>query len=163
MPRETYGAIEGQGDLLRHPGRQDVVHGGFGFRTTRAALDRVGEITGATVVIHELSDPRFYHLDTCLVPLSEDEALFAPEAFSPEGHATLRKWFPKLVAAPLEEASSGFACNAHCPDGRNVLIDSSCRRTSDLLAARGYEVTPVDTSEFRKAGGSVFCMKLSLD
>ena len=56
-----------------------------------------------------------------------------------------------------------FACNAHCPDGRNVIIDQTATATAKLLESAGFRVHLVDTSEFRKAGGSVFCLRQMYD
>jgi N-dimethylarginine dimethylaminohydrolase len=41
-----------------------------------------------------------------------------------------------------------------------VLIQRGCAVTNERLRAAGYEVRELDTDEFLKSGGSVFCMKL---
>jgi N-dimethylarginine dimethylaminohydrolase len=46
--------------------------------------------------------------------------------------------------------------------GKHVLIESSCEGTARMLEAEGFPVVRLDTSEFLKAGGSVFCMKQAL-
>ena len=61
------------------------------------------------------------------------------------------------------ESAEGFACNAHCPDTKHVIIDAACIETARVLADAGYDVRRVDTSEFRKSGGSVFCMKMMIE
>jgi N-dimethylarginine dimethylaminohydrolase len=40
-----------------------------------------------------------------------------------------------------------------------VLIQEGCTETNARLSAAGFSPVPLDTSEFIKAGGSVFCMK----
>ena len=40
-----------------------------------------------------------------------------------------------------------------------VVIQSGCRVLSSKLRELGFAVDEVDTSEFLKSGGSVFCMK----
>jgi N-dimethylarginine dimethylaminohydrolase len=40
-----------------------------------------------------------------------------------------------------------------------VLIQEGCDGTVDRLRAHGFVPVELDTSEFLKAGGSVFCMK----
>ena len=55
-----------------------------------------------------------------------------------------------------------FACNAHSPDGKHVLIQSSATRAMHALERAGFSPIPIDTSEFIKSGGSVFCLKLML-
>jgi N-dimethylarginine dimethylaminohydrolase len=160
LPDEA-GSFEGAGDLVRAAGGA-CVFGGYGFRTSKAALQAVEALLEVPVVPLELKDERFYHLDTALVALDEGRALYAEAAFDDAGLNELRARIPRLLPAPAEEAAALFACNAHCPDGRNVLIDSACVETRKLLTREGFRVRPVDTSEFRKSGGSVFCLKAEL-
>jgi N-dimethylarginine dimethylaminohydrolase len=73
----------------------------------------------------------------------------------------LKSIFNNLIEVPLEEADSpGFACNAHCPDQKHVIIQTGCQKTLQLLKDYDFVPLEVDTSEFIKSGGSVFCMKL---
>lgn len=153
--------IEGQGDLLWFPGRRLVI-GGHGFRTTRARLDQFAALTGIATVPIRLVDERFYHLDTCLSPIDADRALWIEAAFDEPSRDRLRALFPRLIEVPEEEAASCLAANAHCPDGRNVLIEAAASRTIALLEAEGLRVLPIDTAPFLLSGGSVFCLKQML-
>lgn len=154
-------AFEGCGDGVQHPGRF-LMHAGVGPRSETAAWQELAEAhPQLDVLLYELVDPRFYHLDTALAPLDEQSALYVPEAFTSAGAARVQQAFPRAIALPLEE-SLRFAGNAHCPDGKHVLIDSACLQTCAILRERGFEPVPLDTSEFRKSGGSVFCLKLAL-
>jgi len=40
-----------------------------------------------------------------------------------------------------------------------LLIERSAERTIEVLRKAGYFVVRVDTSEFLKSGGTVYCMK----
>ena len=153
------GDFEGMGDALWHPGRY-LLWGGYGYRTDRAVYERFADKLGFPIVALELTDPAFYHLDTCLCPLDEETALYYPGAFTDEGVAAIRRHFRRVLEAPEDEARELFACNAHSPDGRHVLIQRGCTTTNDLLRAAGFEPVELDTDEFLKSGGSVFCMKL---
>ena len=153
------GDFEGMGDALWHPGRY-LLWGGYGYRTDRRVYDRFESALGFMVVPLRLEDPDFYHLDTCLCPLDEQTALVYPGAFDAEGLAALKAHFPRLIEAPEDEARGLFACNAHCPDGETVLIQMGCAETTRRLQAAGFEVVELQTDEFLKSGGSVFCMKL---
>jgi len=55
-----------------------------------------------------------------------------------------------------------MACNAAAFLRRTVVIQQGSERINRKLRALGYEVLEVDTSEFMKSGGSVFCMKMYL-
>lgn len=153
------GDFEGMGDAIWHPGRY-LLWGGHGYRTDRQVYHRLGDKLGFPVLPLSLTDPDFYHLDTCFCPLDEQTALVYPGAFDEEGLATIKAHFPRIIEAPEDEARGLFACNAHSPDGQHVLIQAGCEGTNALLRAGGYDVIEVETGEFLKSGGSVFCMKL---
>ncbi len=145
------GTIEGAGDLVRDG---DRIFAGYGFRTD--ALDLAERIVGQPFVRLRLVDARFYHLDTCLAILGHGRAAYVPTAFDEESRRVIEKSFD-AIEIDEAEASERLACNLFCPDGENVVIQSGCTRT--IAKLRGFRVHEVDTSEFLKAGGSVFCMK----
>ncbi len=152
--------FEGMGDALWVPGRR-LICGGYGTRTKKAIYESVVAITGAPVVLFELIHPRFYHLDTCLSILDDQTVLAAREGFHPRDWLRLKELFPRVIEVDLKEADfPGFACNAHCPDKRHVIIQRGNTKTSAALSALGYIPIEVDTDEYIKSGGSVFCMKL---
>ena len=155
------GVFEGTGDALWYPGRRLIV-GGYGFRTEPKSLRQLGAILNVPVVALELKDPRFYHLDTCLSMLNEETALYVPGAFIPESVALLKRLVPNLVPLPFRESVEGLACNGYCPDGKNYIVHRTNEETMKLVSDMGFSVISVDTSEFIKSGGSVFCMKLEM-
>ncbi len=155
-------AFESAGDALWHPGRR-LIYGGHGFRTRPEAYDERAGLFGAPVLRLELVDPRFYHLDTCLSPLDEHTALFVPAAFTDAGRAALAAAFDRLLPCPEDEAEAFLAANGHCPDGRHFIVDAGATGTMAAVRRAGFEPIGVDTSEFRKSGGSVQCLKLMLD
>jgi N-dimethylarginine dimethylaminohydrolase len=136
--------------------------GGWGFRTTERALVEISRTCDVPIVPLRLVDPRFYHLDTCLMPLDDRRALAFRPAFDTESWKVVEACFERIVGAPEHEAVEGLACNVHCPDGKTVVIEASCVATARALAAEGFAVRPIETSEFLKAGGSVFCMTLMI-
>jgi N-dimethylarginine dimethylaminohydrolase len=153
------GDFEGMGDALWHPGRY-LLWGGYGYRTNRQVYGRLADAFGFPVLPLVLEDPDFYHLDTCLCPLDEATALVYPGAFDADGLATLREHFTRVLEAPEDEARGLLACNAHSPDGQHVIIQRGCDGTTGLLRDAGYTPVEVETGEFLKSGGSVFCLKL---
>jgi N-dimethylarginine dimethylaminohydrolase len=86
--------------------------------------------------------------------------LIHPGAFDDDGLALIHDLFERVIEAPEDEARELFACNAHCPDEEHVLIQRGCDTTTRLLRDAGFAPVELETSEFLKAGGSVFCMKL---
>ena len=153
--------FEGMGDAAWVPGRRVIV-GGWGFRTERVAYEHLSSMFGVPALALELVDPRFYHADTCLQLIDDQTALYVPEAFTPQGRALLAAAFPRLAEVPADEAADGLSCNGHCPDGKHFIVQAGNTRTAQIAADLGLTVIEVDTSEFLKSGGSVYCMKLML-
>jgi N-dimethylarginine dimethylaminohydrolase len=158
LPDDLDTDFEGMGDAIWHPGRY-LLWGGYGFRSGREAYRAVSDLLGVDVIALALTDPDFYHLDTCFSVLDEHSVLIYPDAFDDAGRALIDRLFTTVVEAPEDECRHQFACNAHCPDGHHVLIQEGCTETNARLSAAGFAPVPLDTSEFIKAGGSVFCMK----
>ena len=152
--------FEGTGDAIAHPGRR-LYWGGIGPRTAATAWHEVARITGHDVIPLTLQDGRFYHLDTCFCPLDADSALYVPAAFDELSCARLESAFSNLHPVSQEDAKL-FACNAHCPDMRHVLLQQGAVETVAWLLSAGFQPVELDTSEFMKSGGSVFCLKQEL-
>ncbi|KMS75818.1 amidinotransferase [Streptomyces viridochromogenes] len=143
---------EGEGDLV-WTGR--YVLAGTGFRTTREAHREVQEFFGHPVISLTLVDPYFYHLDTALFVLDDDNIVYYPEAFSAGSREVLARLYPDAVLATRDDATA-FGLNS-VSDGRNVFIAPQAEALAARLDERGYVPVPVDLSEFRKAGGGIKC------
>ena len=52
-----------------------------------------------------------------------------------------------------------LAGNLWCPDGQHVLMPSNAPVTRERLIQQHLDVVEIDTGEFLKSGGSVFCMR----
>ena len=88
--------------------------------------------------------------------------MYAP-AFSARSVEALREGFPDLIEVNEREATEFFACNATACLGRTVLIQEGADETAAELESRGFDVVRVQTREFMKSGGSVYCMKAYVD
>jgi len=153
--------LEGQGDALWHPGKK-LIWGGHGHRTDRSTYDVVAALLGVPIVALRLVTDKFYHLDTCLSLINETTAMVVPEAFDAEGLAMLHEAFPNLIEIPASEALGCFAGNALALGGRHVIMHPGATQTVSRLRAQGLDVIEVDTSEYMKSGGSVFCLKMMI-
>jgi N-dimethylarginine dimethylaminohydrolase len=149
--------FEGGGDAVWHPGRH-VLYAGYGWRSDAASHPVLARVFEAEIVPLRLADERFYHLDTALCAVDSDTALIVAKAFDQSGLGELQRRFKRLLRIDLDEALSMAANAASGADG-SIVIDCSALKTSALLKSLGYTVRAVDTSEFRKSGGSVYCMK----
>jgi N-dimethylarginine dimethylaminohydrolase len=153
---------EGEGDLLLIEDTPfgDIVLAGTGFRTEHAAHTEVQEHFGRPVVTLRLVDPRFYHLDTAVFPLSDGNVAYYPGAFSEGSRQALERMFPDAVISGEADASV-LGLNA-VSDGRHVVLNAEATGLAAQLEARGYQPVPVDLSELRKAGGGPKCCTLEI-
>lgn len=154
--------FEGMGDVIPHPGKR-LLYGGYGHRTTAEAYDELAQMLQTPVVALELINPKFYHLDTCFVPLSKDSVMLCKEAFTEDGLAMIRQLFTKVYYIPEYEAEKYFSLNAHAFDAhgtKTAILQKGSAITVDVLKQEGYNVVEIETGEFMKSGGSVFCMKM---
>lgn len=152
-------SFEGNGDALIRPDTNEI-YGGYGFRTDKNVYKDVARITGYEVFPLELKSEYFYHLDTCFSFLNKDTVAIVEEAFSSEGLNLLREKFKNIIKIDIEEAKNNFAGNCHCPDGKNVLLHKGSEKLKSELRKKGFNTIELDTSEYMKSGGSVFCMKM---
>lgn len=152
--------FEGNGDALWHPEKR-LIWGGYGFRTEWEVYDEVSKIYDAPVCRVNLQKPHFYHLDTCFCPLNAESVLYYPEAFDQAGLDLIKHYFKDPIMVDQEEAQQNFACNSMVL-GKSVFIQKGSPKTVAALKQRNFKVIELDTSEFMKSGGSVFCMKLQV-
>jgi N-dimethylarginine dimethylaminohydrolase len=158
--------FEGMGDAIPHPGK-NLIYGGYGHRSNEDSYHEISEILDVPVVTIELTDSRFYHLDTCFLPLDKDTVMLFPGAFTLGDLKGIKKLFKNLIEVSEEEAAHDFALNAHVisdeGSGKKVaLIQKGSKKTITQLKENGFDVIEADTSEYMKSGGSVFCMKMML-
>ncbi|MEV2276973.1 dimethylargininase [Nocardiopsis sp. NPDC049922] len=155
--REPKHVNEGEGDFIT---LDDVVLAATGFRTEAAAHLEAERFLDRPVVTLQLVDPRFYHLDTALFPLSGDRVAYYPGAFSAGSQRVLRSLYPDALIATEEDAAV-LGLNAVC-DGRDIVIAAEATALADRLRGLGYAVHPVELDELRKAGGGAKCCTLEL-
>ena len=108
-----------------------------------------------------LTDPRFFHLDTCLSILDSRTILWYPDAFDRYGRKVVKSLIPKLLAVNEQEAAR-FGCNAVVV-GKTVVTNTGCDALGAGLKVWGYKPVSVELDEFLKAGGSAKCLTLRLD
>jgi N-dimethylarginine dimethylaminohydrolase len=162
--QETYEIPEGltfesMGDALWNYETQEIF-GGYGFRTDEAVYDWLSVVTDTPVIKLKLINDKFYHMDTALCILNRDCALIVPEAFSAESLDKLKMKFKTLLRVPLVEAENYLAANACSIDGKTVFVEAKAVQTQQLLKDNGFKIVTIETSEYLKSGGSIFCLKM---
>lgn len=155
--REPVNINEGEGDFLLVGG---VILAGTGFRSASNSHAELAEIYGRKVVTLNLVNPSFYHLDTAIAVLDDDNIAFLPSAFDEAGNAKLHELFPDAILATEEDAAV-LGLNSYS-DGYNVVIASRAKDFERQLRERGYNPIGVDLSELLLGGGGVKCCTLEL-
>ena len=151
--------FEGAGDaLFDREGRW--LWAGYGFRSELDSHPYLAKWLDIEVLSLHLVDDRFYHLDTCLCPLSGGYLLYYPPAFDSYSNRLIEMRVPaeKLIAVEEPDAVN-FACNAvniHSVIVMNKASDSLKKRLADV----GFQVLETPLTEFLKAGGAAKCLTL---
>jgi dimethylargininase len=91
------------------------------------------------------------HLKSCCAPLADDRITLADGSIPSEAFGDLH-----IVRVPEEET---YAANC-LAIGNRVLAAKGYPRTCNSLASAGFDVTELDTSEFRKADGALTCLSI---
>src|SRR5271166_2212798 len=159
IPRET--PFEGEGDALFEADGSRL-WAGHGIRSRESSHRHLSETWNIEVISLRLTDPRFYHLDTCFCPLFGGYVLYYPEAFDAASQAKIAARYPgeKRIVVSLQDALR-FACNA-INVGRTILLNEVSAQLSSSLEAEGFDVIQLPLTEFLKAGGAAKCLVLRL-
>ncbi|RCW46851.1 N-dimethylarginine dimethylaminohydrolase [Halopolyspora algeriensis] len=141
----------------------ELLLAGSGFRTDPEAHAEAQEALGVPVISLQLTDPRYYHLDTALFVLEtgpQPQIAYYPQAFSAGSLKVLERLFPGAVL--------GSAADAEClglngvSDGRHVVLPLEATDLAGQLEKRGYEPVLLDVSELRKSGGGPKCCTMEI-
>ena len=157
IPADIEGCHEGEGDALRYG---DLILAGYGHRSDVAPQRAAGALLGHPVLPLRLVDPRWYHLDTCLVPLSDELIAYYPGAFDQASREAIEALPGEKAPISLHDALL-FAANAVVV-GKHVVLNAGCEAFEDCLRKRGFIPHPVPLDEFLKAGGAAKCLALRL-
>ncbi|HEX7158537.1 MAG TPA: arginine deiminase-related protein [Edaphobacter sp.] len=159
IPREI--PFEGEGDALfaADGSRLWAAHGPRSVPASHHCLAHAWNIEAVSL---HLTDPRFYHLDTCFAPLEDDFILYYPQAFDPASLAKIEAFYPPAKRIVVSEADAvRFACNAISID-HTIILNCISEELANQLEVRGFNVVQVELGEFLKAGGAAKCLVLRL-
>jgi N-dimethylarginine dimethylaminohydrolase len=154
--------VEGHGDLLWHPDRSRI-YAGYGFRSTEGGVEKFRVAMsklGIPVVPLRLVDAFCYHLDTCFCPLNNEAMLIYPGAYDSESLVILRGFWQRVYELTEEEAHK-FMGNGIVANGM-YLTPYITPHLEAILRKEALTPVILETSEFEKSGGSLFCMKAFL-
>jgi dimethylargininase len=144
------GTVDG-GDVLQVG---DHFYVGLSKRTNRKGAEQLSDILrgyGFRVSFVDLR--RFLHLKTGIAYLGGDDVVVAGELVERDEF----RGFDRIVVPAQEE----YGANCIRLDGR-VLVAKGYETVGQSIAERGYEVTGLEMSEFRKLDGGLSCLSLRL-
>jgi N-dimethylarginine dimethylaminohydrolase len=154
--------LEGAGDCVWDKTR-GLYWMGYGPRSDKAAREAVEDCFGVETLALELADPRFYHMDTALAPLSGGEFMYVPGAFTADGLRLIHDRVAPDLRLPLADADAvQLAANAVCI-GTDIVLSRCSAELRRRLEERGYRVHETPLGSFGRSGGSAFCLTLRLD
>jgi len=153
--------FEGAGDCLIYRGGS-WLWTGFGFRTEIEAHGFLAYWFAREVVSIRLTDARFYHIDTCLCPLSGGYLLYYPDAFDVASNGKIEQRIsPERRIVVSAEDAAIFACNA-VNIGEHIFLHDCSSELESRLSRLGFTLHRTRLSEFLKSGGSAKCLTLRL-
>jgi dimethylargininase len=145
---EAPGTLEG-GDVLAVG---DSVYVGQGGRSNAEGIGQLRTILeprGATIIAVPMG--RALHLKSAVTALPDGSFIgYTPALMVPE-------IFPKFRSVPELQGSNVVLLGEN-----KVMIAANCRRSASLIAGLGFDVVPVDISEFQKREGDVTCLSVRL-
>lgn len=148
--------FEGAGDALS---AGDILFAGYGFRTDVHFYEKATYLDHHKLIYCELTDPYFYHLDTCFCPLTKTLAIWYPPAFTPDSQKRMSE---KIELIPVtEDEAKHFACNAVVL-GNHVILPTHCTLIAAELKKRGFSIHECKMNEYLKSGGACKCLTLTL-
>lgn len=160
LPRSIF--FEGAGDALLDRSHC-CIWMGHGQSSAPDAAAPLRQLLALEVVMLELVDPRFFHLDTCFCPLPRGYVMYYPGAFSEEAQRRIQEKVPadRLIVVGEEDAAR-LACNA-VNIGDQVILNSASEALQEALTHAGFRVVRSCFSEFLRAGGASKCLVLRLE
>ncbi len=97
------------------------------------------------------------HLDCCLAPLPNGEALYAAAWLPKSSVSALERYFKRLIPLNRDEATRHLAANIVWLDRRTVISATTTEKTNALLRRRGYDVIELPFSDLVRQWGSFRC------
>jgi len=145
---EAPGTLEG-GDLLVVGEDIYVGYGGASNAEGIGQLRSILKPTGANIIAIPTGPAR--HLKSALGALPDGSLIGYPARLAE----------PELLAN-LHPVTEVHGSNVVLLGENKVLMAANCRKSAAVIAGLGYEVVPVDISEFQKRDGDVTCLCVQL-
>lgn len=155
------GTVEGGDICILRPGF--VIIGISGGRTNDEGAEAVASLfrrRGWRAMLYHF-DPHFLHLDTIFTVVDHDLALGCRDVLDDAFMAEMERGGMDILPVSYKEARR-LGCNVVSLGDRRVLTSVDNEGVNAQLAARGYDLLPVDISQFTRCGGGIHCLTMPL-
>ncbi|MEU7137685.1 arginine deiminase-related protein [Streptomyces sp. NPDC046261] len=167
--------FEGEAELKYLRG--NVYVGGYGQRSDPEAYTWMERTFDMQVVKLRMTDPRMYHLDCTVFPLTPEQTLVCTSLYDQAEIRELEK-HTEIIDVDEDDAYTGI-CNSVRLD--NVILNSSHihdlkagteeydseirknRKLEDVASRLAFEVSYFNLSEYHKGGALLSCMMMHLN
>jgi N-dimethylarginine dimethylaminohydrolase len=153
--------IEGGDVMVRDAGRRVLV--GMNRHTNEAGCGKLAAHLARSGVEVIRVPHRALHLDCCLAPLPNGDALYCARNLPDASVNVLRGCFERLVPVDQAEAELYLAANVFWINERKVVSNASAKQTNGLLREQGYDVVELDFSHLVYLWGSFRCVVCPLE
>ena len=153
--------IEG-GDVMVLEGGSRVLVG-MNEHTNAGGLAKLRETLAPSGVEVVPVPHKALHLDCCLAPLPNREALYAAGKLPKESVRALDKFFDRLMPLDPDEAALHLAANVFWLNERKVVSGVVAMKTNELLRKKDFEVVELDFSDLVSLWGSFRCTVCPLE
>lgn len=147
--------IEG-GDVMVF-GAQRRVLVGLSRHTNEVGIEKLSEALAGSGFDVVRVPHEALHLDCCLAPLPNGEALYTADWLPRSSISALQKYFKRLIPLNRHEAARHLAANMVWLDPRTVVSSTAAKKTNALLRSKGYDVIDCVFSDLVRQWGSFRC------
>lgn len=167
--------FEGEAEL-KHL-RDNVYVGGYGQRSDREAYDWMEHTFDMRVIKLHMADPRLYHLDTTVFPLTKEQTMVCTSQFTPAEVRELEK-HTEIIDVDTDTAYTGICNSVRL---HSFLLNASHlheltagteeyeaevrknRKLEDIASRLAFEVSYFNLSEYHKGGALLSCLVMHLN
>jgi N-dimethylarginine dimethylaminohydrolase len=153
---------EGEADLkwLRH----NLYIGGHGIRSDIRSYYWMMDNFDMEVLPIKMDDPKLYHLDCLIFPLTKDRTMVATKAVRREDLKKLEK-FTEVLDIPPDQLYNGWTNSVRI--GKRVLHAPASgeddRKFRETIFKMGFEPVIINLGEYEKSGADLSCMLMHLN
>ena len=157
--------------------RDNIYIGGYGIRSDKRTYEWMESELGMKVIPLELKDPKNYHLDCTIFPLTHESIIVAVDSFSKKEIREIEK-VAEIIPITLDQAHTGLTNSVRV---NNYLLNASDidflpKRSEDykyesdknqrlerIAADNALEVCYYNLEEYLKGGGVLSCLVLHVN